>query len=164
MRKRNDGCCGKRNWIGYGHFVFTRTCFTDPSPLVLYTYSNPIRVCSRGCFASAQPIHSEVKARIHLVPKTRYHCSLPVVRHCHFPAGSKRNRECHMSFGTHSPLGTGWERSRSGRTLRQFYRKSSNLESQARRRTEEFSTKLNIKKRADYRIFAGNTGNKPILQ
>ena len=45
-----------------------------------------------------------------------------------------------------SPLGTGRKRSRSGRTFRKFYRKSSNLETPTRCRTEEFSTKLNIKK------------------
>ena len=45
-----------------------------------------------------------------------------------------------------SPLGTGWERCRSGRTLRQFYRKSSKMETRTRCRTEESSTKLNNKK------------------
>ena len=45
-----------------------------------------------------------------------------------------------------SPLGTGWEWCRSGRTLRQFYRKSSKMETLSRCRIAEITEKQNIKK------------------
>ena len=126
-------------------------CTTKGKPF--YRYCG---VC-RGCRfkVNIRPIICNSKACKH---GTRRVCSRRCVisAYCRRYSNGKGNFKLNWSNISadrrFSPLGTGWERCRSGRTFRQFYRKSSNLESQIRCRTEEISTKLNNKKWADSRF------------
>ena len=135
MLSQESEACGLKlpPWLISGRYVAVGSCIS--------TY------CTSGCYAK---IGCCVACYVIIFVVIHYH-----------PPGHTQNSTFHREryritnccvlepsawWFRFSPLGTGWERFRSGRTPRQFYRKSSKLETLSRCRIAGTNENQNIKK------------------